>query len=49
MPDDKGENTIKELIAAFSTLQNPVGVSEYREFWNSLTDEQKAYYKTAKI
>lgn len=49
MPDEAGKNTIKELMAAFGTLARPVGVSEYREFWNSLSDAEKEYYKTAKI
>lgn len=49
MPDDKGENTIKELMAAFGTLDHPVGVTEYRDFWSSLTEDEKKYYKTAKI
>lgn len=49
MPDDKGQNTIKELMAAFGTLDRPVSVQEYREFWGSLSEEEKEYYKTAKI
>lgn len=49
MPDSNGENTIKELMAAFGTLERPVSVTEYRDFWSSLTEEEKKYYKTAKI
>jgi hypothetical protein len=49
MPDEQGKNTIKELMAAFGTLERPVSVTEYRDFWNSLTDAEKEYYKTAKI
>jgi hypothetical protein len=49
MPDEQGKNTIKELMAAFGTLERPVSVTEYRDFWSSLTDAEKEYYKAAKI
>lgn len=49
MPDAKGENTIKELMAAFSTLERPVTVVEYKAFWESLSDQEKVFYKTAKL
>jgi hypothetical protein len=49
MPDEQGKNTIKELMAAFGTLERPVSVVDYREFWGALTDAEKEYYKTAKI
>jgi len=49
MPDSNGHNTIKELMAAFSTLERPVSVQEYRDFWSSLTEDEKTYYKTAKL
>lgn len=39
------ENSIKDLMAAFSCPGRPVGISEYKDFWKSLTPEQQRYYK----
>lgn len=42
-------NGTKELIAFFSIPEHPVTASEFMSFWKSLTDEQKDYYRNAKI
>lgn len=49
MSEEKKGNTIKELMAALGTPQNPVGVAEYRTFWASLSEEERAYYKHAEL
>lgn len=38
------ENSIQDLRNFFG-----VDASEMREFWQSLTDEEKAYYKAADL
>jgi hypothetical protein len=43
------ENTVKALKDFFSTAERPVGTSEMMEFWKSLSDEEKAYFKTAEL
>lgn len=43
------ENTVKELLAFFSTEEKPCKTSEFMEFWKSLSDEEKEYYKAADL
>jgi hypothetical protein len=43
------KNGTKELIAFFSTPERPVTAAEFMGFWKSCTDEQKDYYRNAKI
>lgn len=42
-------NDIKQIRAFFSTLEKPVSLKEMQEFWGSLTDEEKNYYKEAEL
>lgn len=42
-------NTPKELMAFFSTPEKPVKLSEYNEFWKSLSNDEKEYYRTADL
>lgn len=43
------ENTAVQLKKFFSTPEKPVSASEMSEFWKSLTDEEKAYYKASDL
>lgn len=47
--DERKKNSIKDLMAAFGTLERPVTVAEYREFWASLTEAEKEYYNYAQL
>lgn len=38
-----------DLKGFFGTEENPVTPKEMTEFWKSLTDEEKDYYKNAKL
>lgn len=44
------ENTMKDLKDFFNRDTNrAVSLSEIKEFWESLTDEEKAEYKAADL
>lgn len=43
------DNTVKDLKAYFSTTEKPVSNTEMMDFWKSLSDEEKAYYKNAEL
>ena len=43
------ENGVKELKEFFSVEGNPVSTAEMMEFWKSLTEEEKAYFKSAPL
>ena len=43
------ENSIVELREFFSIPGRPVSASEMMEFWKSLSDEDKVYYKSAPL
>jgi hypothetical protein len=47
--DEKTENTPKDLMKFLSNDERPVSVPEFREFWQSLTDAEKAEFKNAKL
>ena len=47
--NEKGENTVPELMRFFGIPGRPVGPAEFRTFWDSLTEPEKEYYRTAKI
>lgn len=47
--DEKSGNTPKEIMAFLSTEEKPVKSAEFREFWMSLSDEEKAEYKNADL
>lgn len=38
-------NSFERLRRAFSSEEKPVSVEEFNEFWNSLPDSQRKYYK----
>ena len=42
-------NTMREMIDFFSCEGRPVTAQEFNDFWKSLTDDQKAYYKSADL
>lgn len=42
-------NSLKDLIAFFGTPERPVTPPEFRDFWNSLSDQEKDYYKNAPL
>ena len=43
------ENTLKQLMEAFSCPGRPVTAPEFTKFWRSLTPEEQAYYKSAPL
>jgi len=46
--DDKG-NTPKQMMEALGTPDNPVKPGEFREFWGSLSEEEKAEFRNADL
>jgi hypothetical protein len=42
-------NTVAALKEFFSTPERPVKAKEMMEFWSSLSEEQKEYYKNASL
>lgn len=43
------ENDIKVLRNYFSTPEKPCSLAEFKEFWASLNDEEKAEFKAAEL
>jgi hypothetical protein len=43
------ENTITDLKRFLSTQENPVTMEEFKEFWNTCTDEEKMEFKSTKL
>lgn len=43
------ENSLKEIREFLGTPDRPVSPTEMKEFWQSLTDEEKNYYKSAPL
>lgn len=43
------ENSMADLMKFFSTDENKVKPSEFREFWATLSDEEKEHFKNADI
>lgn len=43
------ENTVKELKEYFSTPEKPVNAREMMDFWQSLSEEEKEYYKVVDL
>lgn len=39
-------NTVKDLMLFFGTEDRPVKPGEFKSFWESLTEDQKAWYKS---
>ena len=46
---EQKQNSLKDLIDFFGCEGRPVSPPEFRSFWNSLTDSEKEYYKTAPL
>ena len=42
-------NSIADLMKFFACESRPVTPSEFRDFWQSLTDQEKEYYKNAPL
>lgn len=43
------ENSVKDLKDFFNTPEKPVSSSQMMEFWKTLTDEEKSYYRGAEL
>ena len=43
------ENKISDLKRYLSTDENPVSMQEMTEFWNSLTEDEKAEFKAVDL
>lgn len=43
------KNSLTDLMDFFSTDERPVKPAEFKLFWNSISDEEKAYYKNAEL
>lgn len=43
--EDKVDNSIVDIKKFLSTEERPVSMSEFNEFWKTLTDEEKAEFK----
>lgn len=41
--------SVADLKEFFSTSEKPVAAKEMMEFWKSLSDEEKEYYKNAEL
>ena len=41
----EGENSIVDLKKYLSTEENPLSMEEFKEFWESCTDEEKQAFK----
>ncbi len=42
-------NSLKDLITFFGCEGRPVSPGEFRDFWNSLSEAEKDYYKNAPL
>jgi hypothetical protein len=47
MPE--GENSIVDLKKYLATPDNPVSNQEFRDFWETLTDDEKKEFKQTKL
>lgn len=43
------ENNMQDIRAYLSTPEKPVSMSEFKEFWVSLSDSEKNEYKAADL
>jgi hypothetical protein len=43
------ENTITQIKEFFNSEEKPLKTAEVMEFWKSLSDEEKEYYKHAEL
>lgn len=44
-----GGLSVADLKEYFSTPEKPVSAKEMMEFWKSLSEEEKEYYRTSRI
>lgn len=42
-------NTPLDLGRFFATEEKPLSINEFYEFWNSLTDDEKTYYRNTQL
>lgn len=49
MTEPTKNNTPKMLMEFFSIPDRPVSASEFRVFWQSLSEAEKEYYKTVPL
>lgn len=45
----EGENSIVDLKKYLSTPENPLTMEEFKEFWTSCTEQEKAEFKATKL
>ena len=45
----EGENTIVELKKFLATPDHPVAMEEFKEFWDSLSEEEKKEFKRTEL
>lgn len=43
------ENSVSQLKDFFSTPEKPLNSNEMMDFWKSLSNEEKAYYKSVDL
>lgn len=43
------DNSVKDIKDYFSTAEKPVSTGEMMEFWKSLSDGEKDYYKNVNL
>ena len=49
MADENKNNSPKDIMDFLSTEEKPLKMAEFREFWSSLSEEEKAEYKEADL
>lgn len=47
--DEIKKNTPKDLKDFFSTPEKPVALKEMNDFWQSLSEDDKEYYRYAEL
>lgn len=46
---EKAKNGPKEMMAYFGSPERPVTMAEFREFWGSLSEEEKDEFRYADL
>lgn len=46
---EKGKNSLTDLREFLHTEANPLSMAEFRDFWASLSDEEKEEFKNADL
>ena len=47
--DDRTENSLVDLKRFLSTPDQPLTMQEFKEFWDSCSDEEKAEFKNTEL